>query len=355
VFIRLLPERAALAAIARKFSASKRAYPVLDVAQAVLSSAGACFARIEWAPGAGDGRPFHQCSLCGCVALSPETLQPHFAAAHWDRFFAAEETVGEPPAGQFSCVCRCGLSGELIGPPNHHTFGPRLQEVLRTRFPHLSMDAYRQKLETVRDPALIEQWREQSRRQVQYRLKDASGNAGEPLTRAAAEAHFRAHIAPGLQRPARRASVPLRVIASVEDRPLREAIEQAIERERRFPFSLMLSVRLALKHMGFHAFKTGAGKGIVFVTAVVPSALDTNHAVPELRAVILHLHQHPGCTRSELLEALKPGATADAEEGREALRPLSWLIERGHVIEFFNGALSVPLPAAPAEEPGERA
>jgi hypothetical protein len=54
------------------------------------------------------------------------------------------------------------------------------------------------------------------------------------------------------------------------------------------------------------------------------------------------LKNKPGCTRDELLQAVCPGVEADSEEGRTALKPLSWLIERGHIVEYFNGKLALP-------------
>jgi hypothetical protein len=44
----------------------------------------------------------------------------------------------------------------------------------------------------------------------------------------------------------------------------------------------------------------------------------------------------------------------DGEEAGRLLSPLRWLIEKGHVIEFFNGTLSAPsVPSArpPAAAP----
>jgi hypothetical protein len=44
---------------------------------------------------------------------------------------------------------------------------------------------------------------------------------------------------------------------------------------------------------------------------------------------------------------LCPGETQDSPVALEALAPLRWLVEKGHVIEFFNGTLSVPATPQP--------
>ena len=43
-----------------------------------------------------------------------------------------------------------------------------------------------------------------------------------------------------------------------------------------------------------------------------------------------------------------PGIREDAPEVTEVLSPLRWLTERGHVVEFSNGTLSVPTSRRPA-------
>ena len=82
---------------------------------------------------------------------------------------------------------------------------------------------------------------------------------------------------------------------------------------------------------------------IVSNTAVRPAPLDPEHAVDNIREVLLHLRAHPGCTRAQLVATLRPDAAVDTETASEVLSPLGWLIERGHIIEFYDGTLSVPM------------
>jgi hypothetical protein len=58
--------------------------------------------------------------------------------------------------------------------------------------------------------------------------------------------------------------------------------------------------------------------------------------------VLEYLTDHPGSTREQLVEGLRPGAEKDSSEAHEVLNPIRWLVEKGHLIEFFNGTLSVP-------------
>jgi hypothetical protein len=80
-----------------------------------------------------------------------------------------------------------------------------------------------------------------------------------------------------------------------------------------------------------------------FVTAVEPVPLDPSVAIPSIKEVLSYLRENPGCTRQQMVQALRPEAEADSDDVKALLQPLYWLVDRGHIIEFFNGTLSVPL------------
>ena len=130
---------------------------------------------------------------------------------------------------------------------------------------------------------------------------------------------------------------------------LRRAIHDVWQRESRFPASLMFALRPAFKHMHLHLFKVGGG--VTFVTPIHPHPLPAEHAVTAIRGVLEFLHAHPGCTRQQLLDGLQPGAATESPEVVAVLNPLRWLIDRGHVIEFFNGTLAVPMSGTRADRP----
>jgi hypothetical protein len=39
-------------------------------------------------------------------------------------------------------VARCGLSGTLLAPPNHHSYRTRMEEIRSQRYPHMTPDEY---------------------------------------------------------------------------------------------------------------------------------------------------------------------------------------------------------------------
>jgi hypothetical protein len=71
-----------------------------------------------------------------------------------------------------------------------------------------------------------------------------------------------------------------------------------------------------------------------------PVALDATHVVSDLRQVLTYINEHPGCTRQELLDSLAGG---DAAQGLRLATQLNTLVEKAHVIEFYNGVLCPPM------------
>ncbi|MDA0990004.1 MAG: hypothetical protein O3A51_04560 [Verrucomicrobia bacterium] len=335
--VRFLPDDRQLATIIKKMRTSGRAYPLPELVALFLSKPEACRVKLERQA---NEPAFHQCRSCGAVTLTRDTMTTHLLHHHLDDVFDITTEIGEPATGNFVCVMRCGLSGDILGPPNHNSFAEQVDRMHKTRFPQMSSEAYRQQLESVHDEALISEWKEASRTRTRYRLKGSNGD-GEPWRWARAASHYLTAVAPKQSRETRRASVGYATLAEGEDRQIAELVSAALRREQRAPRSLTIAIRGALRHKQFHLFK--AGSNIVFVTATKPTPLDPATAVESIREVLAHLREKPGCSRPDLVKSLRPGATAQSPEAAEILTPLSWLAERGHIIEFYNGALAVPL------------
>ena len=373
--IRVLPDQKALGAVIRKIQTSHRAYPLRDIARLFLENDAAYQIRIE--PAKGATLPLFQCKVCGLPALGEDDIRAHVLATHLGDFFDVSEIETEPPAGNFVCVARCGLSGELLGPPNHHSYSTRVQEMLRTRYAHMSAEAYRARIEMVRDPEAVNQWRESCRKKMVYRRKrppavvltepaaDASAPAegapaaaetelplGPAMERATAESVFQREILPEQILSVKHLVCPAAAVRRTPSPRLLDCVRETMNRELRFPASLFFALRGAFRHRALHLFRANNERGPDFVVVREPATLDASHVVAELRQVLEHINQNPGCTRQELLDALAGG---DEARGAHLATQLNTLVEKAHVIEFYNGILCPPA-AHPAFRylPGER-
>jgi len=307
----------------------------MDLAHIFLSDPRGHMVKLEVNPDVENFR-LYQGKRSKMVATDREVLLRQILDNHLEDFFLKEELEVEPPSGAFPMVGK--VEDHLIGPPNHHSYAGRLEEIHRTYYAGMPFDRFKQRVETVRDEELIEKWKEEASRKTIYRLKEEP--EGKEFTLVQAEAYVREHIADAEIEEVARAVLPSALARQIKDYNLIRMVREAWQQESRFPMSLSFALRAAFRHLHLHTFK--AGKNMNFVTAVKPDPVAPEKTVENIRLVLEGLADHPGSTREQLLHGLRPGATEDSDEAREILNPIRWLVEKGHIIEFFNGTLSVP-------------
>ena len=351
VRVSFLPDRERLSLVVRDIQVSRRAFPLIEIASRFLGRDDLYLVKLELPPPAeGAARQtFVQCLECSRVFLSRANAEAHILNEHLTKFFAIEETEVEPPTGAFSCVARCSLSGVLLGPPNYHGYNEKIQELWSTRFAHLSKAEYLGRVETVRDEALIEQWKDSLRKKTVYRLltPPAEGQEAVAMSRQEAQDWMRAGKLNPLLRESARCMVPGAQSKKFDDAGLRAAVSLAWQKESRFPFTLSLALRPAFRHMHLYLFKVNAKE--TYVTAVPPKPVELATAPAIVKEIVAFLEAHPGSLRQQVLEGLRPGANPESPEAAEVLLHLGNLAANGGAIEFFNGTLVLPRSGAKPE------
>jgi hypothetical protein len=200
---------------------------------------------------------------------------------------------------------------------------------------------YRARLETVRDQESVEAWRKGATKKTVYRLKVAESAAAKQddaatddvvlspaLEHDQAEAEFRRNMMPQLKSISKSSDMTLAQALKSSDLPYLYAVRDAIAKERRFPASLFFALRGAFHHRKLVFFRANDPRGQEFVSAAKPAPLDLEHAVPELGAVVRFVEEHPLCPVAELPAEMKG--------------LLGWLVEKGHIVQYYNGLLAIP-------------
>lgn len=334
--VRFLPDQQRLANLVRQLHGSGRAYPLVDLARRFMEKPQ--FNRIKLEPAGNTDIQLFQCKICQLIDGSEELIRTHMLREHMTDFFEMQEEDVEPPSGNFVCVARCKLSGELLGPPNHHSFNEKLQALHQSRFAHMPLEEYRAKIETVHDETLVEEWKQACSRQVFCRLKE-QGEDAVKMTLPEAEKYFIEQIAPRNTGRSRRMIMPGELLPQINDQALVRAIQMVLQKERKFPYTLMLALRAGFRHMKLYMFKCG-GK-FNFVSSTEPAPLDKDHVVDEIKKVIEFIENNPGKTRQEIIEAVT--SEPQGSEGYSKLiTEMAWLVDKGHIIEFFDGTCVLP-------------
>lgn len=323
--------------IAKQIRASMRAYPLIDVARMFLERPERHRVKIT---STDPNKPLFCCGEDGPVATDRAALERHAFDLLREKFYAAEVTQGEPPKGNYSNVARCRIDGTLVAPTNHHSYQPELRRIYAGRFSRrMSFSDFQREIEVVTDPAAIEAWKEQARSVTTWRTMD------EPPQTFGSEDEARRHFAvthlPGLIRTGTSFNIAGTLARASADPGVALAVSIALQDERKFPAQLSHHLRGAFFAAHLHLFKQGDRRQLI--SAVRPHPVKPGDAkfAPNVAAILRAVEEHRGSSRKELVDHLQAG---EDETRRSAiLSDLHWLVGAGHVIEFHDGALALPI------------
>ncbi len=259
---------------------------------------------------------------------SDEAAVGHVLSNHLDKFFDKAEVEVDPPKGNYQVINKCGITGELLGPPNYHRYAQIVQQHHAAKVARMSLEAFRSRIETIRDPEVVNQWLEKMKKTTRYtwKLVAAPAKAAAPVAEAApaegAEAPA-AEAAPAPVAPTFDSLEDARVFLLTQARDkvvrttesarfhgkiaetmppgeIRRAIEGALERQRKFPLDTANALRGRLRREHFTIFKKGS-KGVSYVCAVKRKFRVPGQTFADsIGALISFIEGHPMIRASEL-------------------------------------------------------
>jgi hypothetical protein len=316
------PEDTGFAAIVKAVRASCRTFQLFEITKAVLEKNDRFVVVIQRTkPAATEGQPAGKpaplfMSMPDHLPFDTEDAAiQHAISNNLGAFFEMQDVEVEAPKGSYPIINKCGVTGELLGPPNYHRYQQILQQHYAAKIKGMSFDRFRESIASVREPEVVAAWQEKMKKATRYTWKppvartatkppmEAAG-AAEPATSATAPAEAPAEAAPVVaEAPAAPVEVapaaPALTFDSLEDARLhlltharermvrtvetvrfhgknleklppgeiRRALEGHIERQRRFPLDTANALRGRLRREGFTIFKKGS-RGVSYVCAV---------------------------------------------------------------------------------------
>ncbi len=347
-----------------------RAYPLFDIAQLILQRPERQQIRFDVIKNP-EGQPLQLLFLCGLddtLWLSEDEAVQHLLNRHFATFYQAERTATEPPRGTYTFVAQCGMSGTVLGPPNHHDYQNQLRKLHAERFSRMPFEAFKNRVKIVKDEAVVKKWIEDQSFKTEYNCL----NMAEPLklnSREEVEKHFRqVHLA-NLVKPVESHTTTGAAARQLRSPELQRLMRVTWEEQRRFPLKVATTLSQQFASHGLQFFKVN--RTVTHVSVARPHYLDLE-ATPVsegVKRIVEFINKNPKCTRRKLMDALAPGAapaapapapadpaapTAPVESTPEQTAlagDLHWLIHEGHVIEFANGLLDTAKKPAPRPVP----
>ncbi|MGO8927387.1 MAG: hypothetical protein ACLQU3_10925 [Limisphaerales bacterium] len=368
----LRPEEKGVESLARQIKMTGRAYPLFDIAQMILQKPErhtVLFNTKKNAEGK-PAQPLYVCALDDTLWLSEDEAVAHVLRKHFTTFYQAERTATEPPKGKYTFVAQCGMSGVILGPPNHHDYQNQLHKLHSERFSRMPFEEYKARVRIVRDEEVVKKWVDDQSWKTEY----VCLNLPEPLrmpTMEAVEKHFRETHKENIIKAVESYALNGAAARSLRSPDLVRLVRSVWEDQRRFPLQIATVLSQQFASHGLQFFKVN--KTLTHVCVARPHYLDmTATPVSEgVRRIVDYINSNPKCTRRQLVEALAPSPAPPASapaagEPSPAAQPesaqptpeqtvviadLHWLIHQGHVIEFANGILETAKKPLPKPEP----
>lgn len=391
------PEDVGFTALAKAIRTSCRTYELFEIARVIIGKNDRFVAVIQRKsadgapsapPSAGGTAPAQPAGKVAPLAISvPDSLPfeteeaaiAHVLSKHLGQFFDAADVEIEPPKGNFQVINKCGVTGELLGPPNYHRYNQIVQQHFTSRVARMPFEAFRSRIETVRDPEAVNQWLEKMKKTTRYTWKQVVEGETTPVFDSLEDARnfLLTKAKDKVVKAIDSARFHGKNLEFLPPGEIRRAIEGTLERQRRFPLDTANALRGRLRREGFTIFKKGS-KGVSYVCAVkrkfrVPgqtfsdtigaliSFIEANPMVKASELPVKFLSIHPpvtpaiapeGATVSPIPTAgsLPPmsvaAATALTPEDQSKLSRLNsdlrWLVTEGYVTEFIDGRLFAP-------------
>jgi hypothetical protein len=383
VNVSLIPEEKGVESLARQIKMTGRAYPLFDIAQMILQKPerhAVVFSVKKDAEGK-PVQPLFVCALDDTLWLAENEAVAHILKRHFGTFYQAEKTATEPPKGKYTFVAQCGMSGVVLGPPNHHDYQNQLRKLHADRFSRMPFEVYKSRVRIVRDEEVVKKWIEDQSFRTEYLCL----NMPEQVrlgSMEAVEQHFRESHKENIIKPVESHSLSGAAARNLRCAELARLARVVTEDQRRFPLQIATSLSQQFATHGLQFFKVN--KTITHVAIARPHYLDLELTpVSEgVKRIVDFINSHPKCNRRQLVETLVPAPVAPPAPAAPAEAPaagpppaqpetsgptpeqtavisdLHWLIHQGHVIEFANGTLETakkPAPKPPRPEPKPKA
>jgi len=161
----LIPGPAAIEGIAKQVRSRAKAYPLFELSRLILKLSDRYSVKLT--PISEETHGLFRAKLDGSLWNSRKEATDHLLSEHLDKFYRRTTVATAPPKGAFSVVAQCGMSGVLLGPPNHHEYTSKVIALHGSKFRNMPFEVFKSRIKMVRDEALIEQWKnEQSTKTV---------------------------------------------------------------------------------------------------------------------------------------------------------------------------------------------
>jgi len=357
--VAFFPEDTSFNALVKTIRTSARTIELFEIARTVLGKPDRFVVVVARKPrpaGSPEAapQPIYVSVPDGIPFETEDAAVSHVLSNFLGTYFDSAEAEVEAPKGNYLVINKCGVTGELLGPPNYHRYNQMVQQHYNTKIKGMPFEVFRSRIETVRDPEVVAKWLEKMKKVTRYTSKAPVAEGQTALAFDSLEEarnHLLTVAKDTVVKPVDNARFHGKALDSMPRGEIMMAIEGAYDRQSRFPLDTANQLRGRLRREHFTIFKKGS-KGISYVCAVKRKFRVPGQAFGEsIGRLITFIEEHPlvkaGDLAAKMLDIHPPaeGATFTPEQREKVMRmqgDLIWLVREGYVTEFIDGGLYAP-------------
>ena len=368
--VALQPEKNGVESLARQIKHTGRSYPLFDIARLILAKPERYLVVLKTRKKE-DGsvaQPLFFCQVDETVWLSEDQALDHVLSRHFDTFYKTDKTEIDPPKGTYTFVAQCGMSDQILGPPNYHGYQDKLRALHADRFPRLPFDVFKSRVKIIHDEEVVKQWLDDQSWKTEYIAINLPEEA-RLESREAVRKHFREHHLSNLISGVSDVALKASVFNKKTPPRMQNLVRYAIDDQRRFPLKIVNMLSQEFSSHGLQFFKRK--KSVTHVSVSRPHHLNLDHTPvsDSIRNIVTFVVDNQNCTRRMILDKFVPEpdkpesaevpAEGDAPKPDTPLSPertailsdLHWLVHQGHVVEYANGQMEIaPKPQPPQQK-----
>ena len=355
---RIMPIEEGMDAMAKQIRDTGRTHSVFDLAWLVLGGLDRFHVIFERE----DATPLHRNKTDESVWYTQaECLAQMWSAKLYEKYYDTKLVEVDAPAGNFTSVARCGVSGELIGPPNHHAYQQNVINRHGEQGASISLEQYKSRIKVETTQESIDEWLEGMKQSTQWTPKvvsaeptetAASGDESEQkevekveevadsvalTSRQDLEKHFTEHLFDQEFETARVISAKANINGKNISPGMLTLLKQVVAEEKRYPGKLasILCRQMSGRHLAVFKWKKRLHCG-----PSRPKKLVEDVVMAERPTVLFQwVVKNPSGNIDVMWKDCLP-KDIDEEVKKLWYHDLHWLINEGHILFFSDGKLN---------------
>jgi hypothetical protein len=166
VTMQIMPAEESLDLLAKRVVDSGQTFSVFDLAKVLLQSRDRFRVTFD-----SPEKAFFRCREDQSIWLTRDEAMRHLWRSDWvGKYYEEVKVEGDAPKGSFSSVARCGISNEILGPPNYHGYQEKLGALHRERFSNMNLNQYKSKVRVEHGEEAVEAWLESMKTVTKWRV-----------------------------------------------------------------------------------------------------------------------------------------------------------------------------------------